>query len=92
MTNNTRAIAVLCEIMANSPVPRRRIEAAEQLLDYESPPEIIEQAKAALTAIFEDSEATPDDIRLDALKLMRKGRGAESRSAEGRRPQRPSTP
>jgi len=71
MTNNTRAITVLCEIMANSPAPVRRVEAAEQLLDYEAPPEIVEQAKAALASIFEDSE-TPDDIRLDALKLIRK--------------------
>ena len=50
---------------------RRRIEAAEQLLDYEAPPEIVEEAKAFLTEIAERKE-THVDLKLDALKLLRK--------------------
>jgi hypothetical protein len=71
MTTPTRAIGALLDIIASGASTRRRIEAAEQLLAYEAPPEIVVQAKAFLTSIFEDSEQHVDD-RLDALKLMRK--------------------
>jgi ParB-like chromosome segregation protein Spo0J len=40
-------------------------------LDYECPPEVIEEAKAALVAIVEDSEVRVE-IKLDALKLLRR--------------------
>jgi hypothetical protein len=50
---------------------RRRVEAAEQLLDYEAPEEVVDEAKTFLTSIFEDDEMSVD-IKLDALKLMRK--------------------
>jgi hypothetical protein len=74
MTNNTRAIAALHQIMLDEsetmPI-RRRIEAAEQLLDYEAPAEIVEEGKAFLTSVAE-AEETLVDFRLDALKLLRK--------------------
>ena len=50
---------------------RRKIEAAESLLTFESPAEAREEAKNFLTTIFEDGEARVD-LRLDALKIMRK--------------------
>ena len=72
MTSTTRSINALIQIMHDEAVPpRRRVEAAEQLLDYECPAQIVEEAKAFLTSIFEDSEMLVD-IKLDALKLMRK--------------------
>jgi len=68
----TRAIAALLKIMLDDEVaPRRRLEAAEHLLTYEAPLDVIEAVKAFLTLIFEDDEQDVDD-RLDALKLMRK--------------------
>jgi hypothetical protein len=46
------AINALVEIMRDHEMsPRRRIEACEHLLDYECPPEIIEEAKGVLMAI-----------------------------------------
>ena len=56
--------------------PRRRVEAAEHLLDYECPEEVRIECKEFLTSIFEDSEQHVD-IRLDALKLMRKFEAAK---------------
>ena len=50
---------------------RRRIEAAEHLLNYECAEEVRVECKEFLTSIFEDSEQHVD-IRLDALKLVRK--------------------
>jgi hypothetical protein len=77
MTNNTRAIDALLEIMSNEEMSvRRRIEAAEQLLAFEAPPEIVEKAKTFLAAVFENSEEGVAD-RLDALKLIRKFEAAK---------------
>jgi hypothetical protein len=74
MTSNTRAVAALRQIMLDDsetmPI-RRRIEAAEQLLDFEAPVDIVEEAKAFLTSVAE-AEETLVDFRLDALKLLRK--------------------
>jgi hypothetical protein len=50
---------------------RRRIEAAEGLLAYEAPPDVVEGAKEFLAEVFENTEQHIDD-RMDALKLMRK--------------------
>jgi hypothetical protein len=73
----TRAITTLIEIMSNEEISaRRRIEACDSLLGYESPPEINEQAKEFLTKVFEDSEVEVGD-RLEALKLMRKVEAAK---------------
>jgi len=71
-TTTSRAIAALVEIMRDTEqAPRRRIEACEHLLDYECPPRVIEEAKAALMAIVENSEVLVE-IKLDALKLLRR--------------------
>jgi hypothetical protein len=73
MTNNTRAIAALIEIMGNEVASmRRRIEAAGALLSYEAPEEVVEQTKQFLAAVFEDREQVALDDRLDASRLMRK--------------------
>ena len=71
--NNTRAIDALRQIMRDrdGTAPRRRVEAAEHLLDYECPKEVVVECKEFLTSIFEDGEQSVD-IRLDALKLLRK--------------------
>src|SRR5215472_10151987 len=72
MTSTSRAIAALVEIMRDTEqAPRRRIEACEHLLDYECPLEVIEEAKTVLMSIVEDGE-TLVDIKLDALKLLRR--------------------
>ena len=58
------------------PQARRRIEAAEQLLGFEAPPEAVGHAREYLVAVFEDSEqAIPD--RMDALKVVRKFEAAK---------------
>jgi hypothetical protein len=70
----TRAIAVLRRIMLDgkgaAPL-RQRIEAASQLLDFEAPDEIVEEAKTFLTEVAEKEE-TSIDHKLDALKLLRR--------------------
>ena len=73
MTSASPAIAALVEIMRDNEamLPRRRIEACEHLLDYECPLEVIEEAKTVLMSIVEDGE-TLVDIKLDALKLLRR--------------------
>jgi hypothetical protein len=70
---NTRAIDALRKIMLDfeGVSPRRRVEAAEHLLDYECPEEVRVECKEFLTSVFEDDEQNVD-IRLDALKLARK--------------------
>lgn len=78
MINNTRAINALLEIMSNELASvRRRIEAAEGLLSYEAPPEVVERAKAFLESVFEDSEEQSVQDRLDAVKLARKFEAAK---------------
>lgn len=73
MTTTSRAITALVAIMRDldGMSPRRRIEACEHLLDYECPVEVIEEAKAVLMSIVEDSEVLVE-IKLDALKLLRR--------------------
>jgi hypothetical protein len=73
----TRAIDALLEIMSNVEVSAgRRREAAEHLLDYECPEEVVVKCKEFLTLVFEDSELHVD-TRLDALKLVRKFEAAK---------------
>jgi hypothetical protein len=74
----TRAIDALRRIMldAEGVSPRRRVEAAEHLLDYECPEQVRVGCKEFLTSVFEDDEQQVD-IRLDALKLMRKFEAAK---------------
>ena len=83
MINNTRAINALLEIMSNELASvRRRIEAAEGLLSYEAPPEVVERAKAFLESVFEDSEEQSVQDRLDAVKLARQIRGRQGRAPD----------
>jgi hypothetical protein len=73
----TRAINSLLEIMLHEQIStRRRIEAAEGLLAYEAPPEVVERARAFLESVFEDDEQSVQD-RLDAVKLARKFEAAK---------------
>ena len=82
---NTRPIDTLLEIMADPDLfTRRRIEAAEALLAYEAPPEVVERARAFLTSVFEDDEQSVQD-RLDALSWR-------GNSKARRLPYRRSTP
>lgn len=50
---------------------RARLTSCEHLLGYECPSEVIDEAKAVLMSIVEDSE-TLIDTKLDALKLLRR--------------------
>jgi hypothetical protein len=73
------AIDALREIMhddSDTMPTRRRVEAAEHLLEYECPGEVVAECKEFLTSVFEDSELLVD-IRLDALKLARKFEAAK---------------
>jgi hypothetical protein len=71
-TTTSRAIIALVDIMREPEHGRRRrIEACEHLLDYECPVEVIDEAKAVLLSIVEDSE-TFVDVKLQALKLLRR--------------------
>jgi hypothetical protein len=76
----TRAINALLEIMhddSETMSARRRVEAAEHLLDYECPEGVVVECKEFLTSVFEDADMHVD-IRLDALKLARKFEAATS--------------
>lgn len=66
------SVLTLRKIFLNPTIPvRRRIEAAEAVLTFESPPEVADDARAFLAEIFEDSNHHVD-LQLDALKVMRK--------------------
>jgi hypothetical protein len=72
MTNTTRAIDTLLQIMRDTEVStRRRIEAAEALLGFEAPVEAVGHAREYLVSVFEDREQAIDD-RMDALKISQK--------------------
>ena len=69
---NTRAINTLLALMRDRETsPRRKVEAAEHLLDYECSEEVVVECKEFLSSVFEDGEQQVD-IRLDALKVARK--------------------
>jgi hypothetical protein len=75
--NNTRAIDVLLEIMAdNDLVTRLRIEAAEALLGFEAPAEAVARAREFLVRVFENKEESIGD-RMDALQASRKAEAAK---------------
>jgi hypothetical protein len=69
---NSRAVGSLLEIMTNNDAPiGHRLEAAELLLTFEAPAEVVEQTKLFLAAVFEN-EAFSIDEKLLALRLTRK--------------------
>jgi len=77
MTNNTSAISpsitALLEIMSHEAGPmRRRLDASEALLTYETPPEVAEYTKSFLTSVIEDRERVTADTRLRASTLLRR--------------------
>jgi hypothetical protein len=66
------SVLTLREIFLDPTIPiRRRVEAAEAILTFESPATVAEDAKAFLAEVFEDQDHYVD-VRLDALKIMRK--------------------
>jgi hypothetical protein len=68
----TRTIQTLIEIMLDEDAaPRRRVQAARGLIEYEAPPEVAEAAKEFLAQVYEDSDQNLQD-RLDALEVARK--------------------
>jgi hypothetical protein len=69
--NVTTSINALMEIMATAPM-RKRLEAAETLLTYEAPPEVVEWTKDFLVKVIEDRERVNTDIRLKASALLRR--------------------
>jgi hypothetical protein len=69
---NTRTIDTLLEIMADTDMAtRRRIEAAEAILGFESPADAVSRAREYLMSVFENREETIGD-RMDALQISRK--------------------
>jgi hypothetical protein len=69
---STRTIDALLEIMADTDiVTRRRIEAAEALLNFEAPEAAVVRAREFLIEVFENKEESIAD-RMDALKATRK--------------------
>ncbi len=78
MRENSSAIAALLNIMDDEEnAMRSRLSAAEQILSYENPDEAVQLTKDFLRDVF-DGVANPVELRLDALKMMRK---TESRKA-----------
>ena len=67
------AIGALVEIMSDSNVSiRGRLQAAENLLAFKSPPDVAEAAKLFLASIFTDPEQNIDH-RLAATTALRRG-------------------
>src|SRR5215468_2908725 len=68
----TRTIETLLEIMADTDMAtRRRIEAAEAILGFESPTDVVHRARDFLISVFENREEAIGD-RMDALQISRK--------------------
>jgi hypothetical protein len=69
---NSRTVDALLTIMNDSDLrTRRRVEAAEQLLDYEAPDEAVLRAREYLVSVFENADEELGD-RMDAIKASRK--------------------
>jgi hypothetical protein len=69
---NSRTIDALLTIMDDSDLrTRRRIEAAEQLLDFEAPAEAVMRAREYLVNVFENADEELAD-RMSAIKASRK--------------------
>jgi hypothetical protein len=69
---NSRTVDALLTIMDDTDLrTHRRIEAAEQLLDYKAPEEAVTLAREYLVSVFEDKNEELGD-RVDAIKASRK--------------------
>jgi hypothetical protein len=74
---NSRTIDALLIIMDDADiVTRRRIEAAEQLLDFEAPDDAVIRAREYLVSVFEDHDEELAD-RMNAIKASRKVEAAK---------------
>ena len=74
---NTRTIDALLVIMDDTDiVTRRRIEAAEQLLDFEAPESAVIRAREYLVSVFENQDEELAD-RMNAIKASRKVEAAK---------------
>ena len=70
---NTRTIDMLLDIMADTDMStHRRIEAAEALLGFEAPAEVVARAREYLAQVSEDKENEEIGDRMDALQISRK--------------------
>jgi uncharacterized protein (UPF0147 family) len=66
------SVLTLREIFLDPTIPiRRRVEAAEAILTFESPAPVAEDAKAFLAEVSEDEDQHAD-VRISALKITRK--------------------
>jgi ParB-like chromosome segregation protein Spo0J len=73
----SRTIDALLVIMDDTDVvTRRRIEAAEQLLDFEAPDEAVIRAREYLVSVFENSDEELAD-RMNAIRASRKVEAAK---------------
>jgi hypothetical protein len=74
---NSRTIDALLTIMDDSDLrSRRRIEAAEALLDFEAPTEAVAKAREYLVSVFENTDEELAD-RMTAIKASRKVEAAK---------------
>jgi hypothetical protein len=74
---NSKTIDALLTIMSDTDIrTRRRIEAAEQLLDYEAPSEAVSRAREYLVSVFENADEELAD-RMNAIKASRKVEAAK---------------
>jgi hypothetical protein len=86
------AIGALVVIMSDSTLPiRSRLQAAENLLAYKTPPEIAESAKLFLASIFTDPEQNIDH-RLAATTALRRSEDVRIMPPIERPPARTDTP
>ena len=70
------AIGALVVIMSDVTLPiRRRLQAADGILTFKSPPDVAELAKVFLTSIFTDHEQNIDH-RLAAITALRRSEDA----------------
>jgi hypothetical protein len=66
------SITSLLEIMSGDGLMRRKLESAEVLLSYETPPSVGEYVRSFLTGIIEDRSRVTSDYRLKASALLRR--------------------
>jgi hypothetical protein len=73
------SVLALFEILIDkNETAQNRLEAAEQILAYEAPPQAVAEAKSYLTEVF-NNRSDAASLRLQAIKLMRK---SEARKAK----------
>src|SRR5215471_19998547 len=69
----TRATDILLEMMGDPEMStRRRIEAAEALLGFEAPVDVINHAREYLASVFENREGEKIEDRMEAAQITRK--------------------